>query len=109
MMDIREIKSKLSKAHDTVSALCHGGKKWVMHIPAQVNEDPDLIISAGLRAGDEAVRVIECLRCELAEAKLEAKKQQARIAVLEGSISEALLLVDHLNKAAVCGAGYRSK
>jgi hypothetical protein len=37
----------IEKAHDEVSALCHG-KRWVMSVPAREDEDSDLVIANAL-------------------------------------------------------------
>jgi len=53
----------IEKARKEVSAICKG-KKFLMSIPARPNEDSDIIICDGLRAGKEAVK-------ETAQAKRE--------------------------------------
>ena len=38
----------IDKAHGIVVALCHG-ERWTMHVPAQPDSDPDLVIGRALR------------------------------------------------------------
>ena len=42
------------KAHKMVADLCHGTRDWIMSIPADEERDPDLVISAAIRAGIKA-------------------------------------------------------
>ena len=44
----------IDKAHDKVVALCHG-ERWTMHIPAQPDSDPDLVIGEALRSAKKAL------------------------------------------------------
>lgn len=44
-----ELIAKIDKAHKVVCDLCSGKRKWIMSIPAQPNDDPDLIIGESLR------------------------------------------------------------
>ena len=74
MIDLDELKGKIEAAHKMVSELCSGKKKWIMSIPVQPDEDPDIVIGDGLRAGGLAIKTA----CEL----------QARVAELEGYIDE---------------------
>ena len=52
----------IKKAHDHVADLCEGKTKWMMRIPADEERDSDLVISAGLKAGEDAVGEIERVR-----------------------------------------------
>lgn len=47
---------KIAKAHAVVSALCDGTQKWTMSVPARVDSDPDLVISAALRHAEAALQ-----------------------------------------------------
>ena len=54
-------KTKIDAAHRMVSALCQprgsaGTREWIMSIPARPDYDPDLVISAGLRAAEAEVK-----------------------------------------------------
>lgn len=60
---------RINKAWDMVSRLCQprgseGSKEWMMSIPADFENDPDLVIAEGLKAGRDAM--IACLAAELA-------------------------------------------
>jgi hypothetical protein len=44
----------IDKAHDKVVALCHG-ERWTMHVPAQPDSDPDLVIGEALRSAKKAL------------------------------------------------------
>ena len=55
--DLTQAREALAGAHQMVSDLCKrqgepGWRRWVMSIPARPDYDPDLVIGAGLRAGD---------------------------------------------------------
>ena len=75
MSKIDEIADKVQRAHEMVSKLCQGDARWVMSIPAQPDSDPDLVISAGLRAAGDAV-------AELAACRETIERQAALIAYL---------------------------
>ncbi len=46
---LQEIKAREEKAHQVISDLCNGRRRWIMSIPAQEDYDPDLVIGASLR------------------------------------------------------------
>ena len=62
-----ELEKRLSRAHAMVSRLCKGEAKWTMSVPARPDEDPDLVIDQGLRAGDELLAEMKRLKLEMAE------------------------------------------
>jgi hypothetical protein len=79
-------RTALEAAHEMVSALCkrrgaEGAREWIMSIPARPRYDPDLVIGAGLRAGDAALREVTALRARVAE--LEAERDAAGNLVCE--------------------------
>lgn len=45
-----EVIAKIDRALATVSALCEGQIRWTMRIPAEPDNDPDLIIAAALQS-----------------------------------------------------------
>lgn len=47
-LTFEEVVESLEKAHDMVSDLCDGKRKWMMSIPAQPDHDPDLVIGLAL-------------------------------------------------------------
>lgn len=55
-IDLDEMARKITAAHRMVEALCNGSARWVMHVPARPDADPDLVISDGLMAGEAALR-----------------------------------------------------
>ncbi|MFZ3043713.1 MAG: hypothetical protein WA058_01220 [Minisyncoccia bacterium] len=70
-MDIIE---QLEKAHKVVVELCDGTRKWIMHIPADVERDPDLIIGGALREAQKEIAALRS-RAENVEAQLCAIKE----------------------------------
>lgn len=56
---------KIKKARQVVNDLCQGRKKWVMQIPANRNEDPDLIISDALSEFEALEKKAEAYRLAL--------------------------------------------
>ena len=56
-MSIESIKARAEAAHRTVSDLCARRTTWVMHVPAEPDRDPDLVISAALRDVDRLLAV----------------------------------------------------
>lgn len=58
-LDLDAIDQRLDAAREELSALCHGGKRWLMTIPANPREDSDLIIGAALR---DAHKMLVALR-----------------------------------------------
>src|SRR5262245_24553129 len=62
---LAEIRAHLDHAHAEVKALCQEPyHRWRMSIPAQPDRDSDLIISAGLKAGDDALAEVDRLTAE---------------------------------------------
>jgi len=47
-----KVKTLIKKAHDVVTELCNGKRRWTMNVPARYDEDPDLIITAALTAAE---------------------------------------------------------
>ena len=62
--DLPEWRSKVDAAHAMVSALCkprgtEGAREWLMRIPADPENDPDLVITAGLHAAERRIEELE--------------------------------------------------
>lgn len=66
---IEEADASIEEAHKMVSDLCKGDRKWLMSIPARPDYDPDLVITKGLRAGDNLLTIAKQLREENLELK----------------------------------------
>ena len=49
----------IERAHNVVSELCEGKRSWTMSVPARPEEDPDLVITAALRAAKDALATAE--------------------------------------------------
>lgn len=62
MIDLDAARAALKTAHDHVADLCEGRTKWTMRIPADEQRDSDLVIGAGLDAGEKAAAEVEILR-----------------------------------------------
>lgn len=61
-LDLDAIERRVNAARAEVSELCHGGKRWLMTIPANEYTDSDLIIGAALR---DAHKMLVALRALL--------------------------------------------
>lgn len=62
--DTSEWREKVAAAHDMVSALClprgsKGSCEWIMRIPADPENDPDLVITSGLVAAEKRIAELE--------------------------------------------------
>lgn len=78
-MDHNEGMAKIEAAQQMVSDLNHRRREWYLSIPARPDNDPDLIIHAGLDAGAEALREL---------AQLWQVFQQRIVGVLEEVVGE---------------------
>lgn len=47
-LDLADIARRLGAADEVVSALCEGKQRWTMSIPADIERDPDIVISRAL-------------------------------------------------------------
>ena len=65
-------------AQSMVSMLCHRSRRWVMSIPAQPNQDPDLVIGRGLRVGMKCAS-----RLNEAEGEIKAQAQMINSQAME--------------------------
>lgn len=54
-MNNADVIAKIDKALATVSALCEGEIRWTMRVPAEPENDPDLIIAGALQAAKNAL------------------------------------------------------
>jgi len=125
-----ELIMKIDKAHDVVSELCRGKIKWVMHVPARPDDDPDLVIGAALRASrieilslrsrvEELTAEVTYLTgkkqtiFELCKGTIERKKSkivdaESRVTLLEGIVRELVEEGEKLHKqVTVDGWTYR--
>ena len=64
--DVEAAESALNDADDMVEGLCQGEREWIMSIPARPHHDPDLVIGAGISAGERAVAEVKRLQRETA-------------------------------------------
>lgn len=53
-VSVGELLAMLTRAHDELSALCHG-KRWVMHVPVDA-DDSDMVIGDALRHAEAFVK-----------------------------------------------------
>ncbi len=58
--NIEQLKANIEAAQKELSALCHG-KRFMMSIPMQ-QDDPDIVIGAGLRVGKGALDSLDAER-----------------------------------------------
>jgi hypothetical protein len=90
--NVDEARAAITKAHDHVGAIALGETRWTMHIPAQPERDSDLILTAGLDAGEKAVAAVEKLLAEIhclsASESLESALLRRRIADLETRLAQ---------------------
>jgi hypothetical protein len=112
---LAELRAAIEKAHNHVAALCEGKTKWTMRIPADEDRDSDLVISAGLSAGEKLLAEIERLTDEvarvtdMARANEEAHRAEIRqiLAFYDGSggipfVGEVAMCADHGCPQALC-------
>jgi len=55
MSEVERAKKAIRKARTVVSELCNGTRKWIMRVPAQPDDDPDLIIASALSLAEEVI------------------------------------------------------
>lgn len=60
-LDLDAIEQRIKRAHEKVSALCHGDERWTMRVPADERYDHDLIIAAALRDADKLLVAVRAL------------------------------------------------
>ena len=58
----------IARGHDTISGLNSGSKRWVMHIPAEPDSDPDLVLSSALGKAQAAVESLVAENARLRKA-----------------------------------------
>jgi len=51
--ELLQIKEHLTAAHQMVSDLCQGNRRWTMSVPARFGYDPDLVIDHALVDADK--------------------------------------------------------
>jgi len=64
---LAELRGQLKRAHDELGEVCEQGlsRRFVMRVPADPQRDSDLLIGAGLEAGDELLAEVERMRALL--------------------------------------------
>lgn len=72
--DRLRLQAEMAAGRDMLRALCNGEVRWLLHMPARPDEDPDLVISRALSAGqrvfqelDAATKENQALRASLAK------------------------------------------
>lgn len=70
------IRARLVKAHEVVSDLCHGRRRWTMSVPAREDHDPDLLVGAALRDADALLAGLTATREALARCEGERDEIQ---------------------------------
>jgi hypothetical protein len=60
-LDLDAIEKRLARAHEKLSALCHGTERFTMRVPADENFDHDLIIGAALRDAEKLLVAVRSL------------------------------------------------
>lgn len=60
-LDLDAIEKRIARAHEKLSALCHGTERFTMRVPADENYDHDLIIGAALRDADKLLLAVRSL------------------------------------------------
>ena len=93
----------IERAHKEIADLCKlGPSRWRMSIPAQPDRDSDLILSAALKAGEEALAEAERLRAERARAVAAlgdiGRTAEAATGDLEDGINAELLAAHTTNE-----------
>lgn len=69
----------IEKARVFVSDICHGTREWVMHVPADRENDPDLVIAAALRAARIDIEAVPALHSRVAQLEAENAEQEKQI------------------------------
>lgn len=60
-LDLDAIEKRIRRAHEKLSALCHGTERFTMRVPADESYDHDLIIDAALRDADKLLIAVRAL------------------------------------------------
>jgi len=81
-----ELIMKIDKAHDVVTELCSGKRQWEMRIPAQPDDDPDLVIGAALRAS----------RVEILTLRASVKELEEKVQILNGAVDRKQVVYHRL-------------
>lgn len=77
---IPDLAERIERARNMVSMLCKRERDWIMSIPARPNEDPDLVIADGLRAGMDALEELSRLKAGEGEGWEKGYREGARSA-----------------------------
>ena len=56
---IREVRELIKKAEDKLTRLCEGVERWRMSIPADIENDPDIVFANALHRADEALALLD--------------------------------------------------
>ena len=59
MNEVERAKDAIKKAQTVVSELCNGTRRWVMRVPAQLDDDPDLVIATALNLAKAVIEKSE--------------------------------------------------
>jgi hypothetical protein len=65
--DPAALRALLARAHDEISNIAEGKRRWTMSIPAKPETDSDLLISEALSGAEKALDALAAAREELAE------------------------------------------
>lgn len=57
-LDVAIAIARLERARRMVADLCEGKQRWVMHVPAEPDRDPDLVLVSGIDAALVALRAL---------------------------------------------------
>jgi len=58
----------IARGHDTIAGLNSGSRRWVMHTPAEPDNDPDLVLSSALGKAQAAIESLVAENARLREA-----------------------------------------
>lgn len=99
-----ELIAKIDKAHKVVCDLCSGKREWIMSIPAQPDDDPDLIIGESLR---KARAEIISLRSRVEELEKENAKLRWQLEELRTMLTACgfEVIEDYNKRKAIKGHG----
>lgn len=59
MNEVEQAKDAIKKAQTVVSELCNGTRRWVMRVPAQLDDDPDIVIATALNLAKAVIEKSE--------------------------------------------------
>lgn len=71
-LDLDAIRARADKAHEEISGLCNGSRRWTMRIPV-TEADSDMVLSDLVMDVDQLVAEVTTLRAELDAARAAIK------------------------------------